>query len=93
VGSSRVPFGFEGGGRKFCTPQICDVVVLYNAPTLKCCAQLLRLTVTLAGYDFFVSGNGGNNEVMTIPDYVAVGLLLTLLLAAARWFAERKFEL
>jgi hypothetical protein len=46
----------------------------------------------MAAYHFFVSGNGGN-EAMTIPDYVAIGLLLMMLLAAARWFAERKFEL
>ena len=30
---------------------------------------------------------------MTIPDYVAIGFLLMTLLAAARWFAQRKFEL
>jgi hypothetical protein len=33
------------------------------------------------------------DDAMTIPDYVAIGLLLMILLAAARWFAERKFEL
>ncbi len=30
---------------------------------------------------------------MNIPDYVAIALLLMMLLAALRWFAERKFEL
>ncbi len=30
---------------------------------------------------------------MTIPDYVAIGFLLMTLLAVARWFAQRKFEL
>jgi hypothetical protein len=30
---------------------------------------------------------------MTIPDYLAIGLLLMMVLAAARWFAQRKFEL
>jgi hypothetical protein len=30
---------------------------------------------------------------MTIFDYLAIGLLLMMLLAAARWFAQRKFEL
>jgi hypothetical protein len=30
---------------------------------------------------------------MAIPDYVAIGFLLTSLLAAARWFAQHKFEL
>jgi hypothetical protein len=30
---------------------------------------------------------------MTIPDYFAIGFLLMMLLAAARWFAQRKFEL
>jgi len=30
---------------------------------------------------------------MTVPDYVVIGLLLMMLLAAVRWFAEKKFEL
>ena len=34
-----------------------------------------------------------NSYAMTIPDYLAIGLLLMMLLAAARWFAQRKFEL
>jgi preprotein translocase subunit Sec61beta len=42
--------------------------------------------------NFFVSGNGGN-VAMTIPDYVAAAVLVMMLLAAARWFAQRKFEL
>jgi hypothetical protein len=33
------------------------------------------------------------NDAMTIADYVAIGFLLTSLLAAARWFAQRNFEL
>ena len=33
------------------------------------------------------------NGAMTIPDYFAIGLLLMVPLAAARWFAQRKFEL
>jgi hypothetical protein len=30
---------------------------------------------------------------MTILDYIAIGILLMMLPAAARWFAQRKFEL
>jgi hypothetical protein len=30
---------------------------------------------------------------MTIPGYFAIGFLVMALLAAARWFAQRKFEL
>jgi hypothetical protein len=30
---------------------------------------------------------------MTVPDYVAIGLAIMMLLAIARWFAQRKFEL
>jgi hypothetical protein len=32
-------------------------------------------------------------DAMTIPDYVAFGLLLMMVLVVARWFAQRKFEL
>jgi len=32
-------------------------------------------------------------DAMTIPDYLAVGLLLAMPLLAAWWFAQRKFEL
>ena len=42
----------------------------------------------------FADGDGHvGNDAMTIPDYVAIGFLLMTLLAAARWFAQRKFEL
>jgi len=44
--------------------------------------------------DYSASGDGHlGNDAVTIPDYVAIGFLLTSLLAAARWFAQRKFEL
>jgi hypothetical protein len=33
------------------------------------------------------------SNAMTVPDYVAIGVLLMMLLGAVRWFAERKFEL
>jgi hypothetical protein len=47
----------------------------------------------MAAY-LFRGGDGHlGNEAMTIPDYVAIGLLLMMLLAAVRWFAEKKFEL
>jgi hypothetical protein len=32
-------------------------------------------------------------DAMTIPDYLAIGLLIAMPLLAARWFAQRKFEL
>jgi len=42
----------------------------------------------------FAGGDGHvRSDAVTIPDYVAIGILLTSLLAAARWFAQRKFEL
>jgi hypothetical protein len=42
----------------------------------------------------FTGGDGHvGNDVMTIPNYVAIGLLLMMLLPVARWFAQRKFEL
>jgi hypothetical protein len=42
----------------------------------------------------FADGDGHvGNDAMAIPDYVAIGLLLVMPLAAARWFAHRKFEL
>ena len=40
-----------------------------------------------------VVGDGRlGNDAMTILDYLAIGLLM-MLLAVARWFAQRKFEL
>jgi hypothetical protein len=34
------------------------------------------------------------NDAMTVPDYIAIGFLLIVMpLIAARWFAQRKFEL
>jgi len=48
----------------------------------------------MTAYHFCVSGNGHcGDDAMTIPDYVAFGLLLMMVLAVARWFAQRKFEL
>jgi hypothetical protein len=42
----------------------------------------------------FADGDGHvRNDAMTIPDYVAIGVLLMMPLAAVRWFAQRKFEL
>jgi hypothetical protein len=43
---------------------------------------------------YFRDGDGTcGDDVMTIPDYVAVGLLLMMLLAAAGSLARGKFEL
>ena len=42
----------------------------------------------------FAGGDGHvGKDAMNIPDYVAIALLLIMLLAAVRRFAERKFEL
>jgi hypothetical protein len=42
----------------------------------------------------FTDGDGHlGRDDMTIPDYVAIGILLMMPLAAVRWFAQRKFEL
>jgi hypothetical protein len=42
-----------------------------------------------------LSGKGiAGNDAMTVPDYLAIGFLLVVMpLIAARWFAQRKFEL
>jgi hypothetical protein len=47
----------------------------------------------MAAYRF--AGGDGHvcKDAMNIPDYVAIALLLMMLLATLRWFAERKFEL
>ena len=47
----------------------------------------------MAAYDATDGDGHVGNDAMTIPDYVAIGFLLMTLLAAARWFAQRKFEL
>ena len=47
----------------------------------------------MAAYHFTDGDGHVGNDAMTIPDYLAIGFLLTTALAAARWFAQRKFEL
>ena len=54
---------------------------------------MLQRNVTMAAYDAADGDGHVGNDAMTIPDYVAIGFLLMTLLAAARWFAQRKFEL
>jgi hypothetical protein len=54
---------------------------------------VLRRNVTIAAYQFADGDGHVGNDAVTIPDYVAIGLLLIMLLAVARWFAQRKFEL
>ena len=54
---------------------------------------MLQRNVTMAPYHFTDGDGHVGNDAMTIPDYVAIGFLLMTLLAAARWFAQRKFEL
>jgi len=54
---------------------------------------VLQRNVTMATYPFAGGDGHVGNDTMTIPDYVAIGFLLMMLLAAVRWFAEKKFEL
>jgi len=59
-----------------------------------CFSDLCALAKCHNGGLPFADGDGHvGNDAMTIPDYLAIGLLLMMLLAAARWFAQRKFEL
>jgi hypothetical protein len=46
----------------------------------------------MAAYHFADGDGHVGNDAMTIPDYVAVGLLLMMLLAAAGLLARGKFE-
>ena len=47
----------------------------------------------MAAYHFADGDGHVGDDAMTIPDYVAVGLLLMMLLAAAGLLARGKFEL
>jgi hypothetical protein len=80
-------------GRKFCHPPICDAIIPNGVPLLKCLC-LGALAKCHNGGLPFADGDGHvGNDAMTIPDYLAIGLLLMMVLGAARWFAQRKFEL
>jgi hypothetical protein len=84
---------FKGVGENFAAGQICDAAIPFSALLLKCLAFVLQRNVTMAPYHFTDGDGHVGNDAMTIPDYVAIGFLLMTLLAAARWFAQRKFEL
>ena len=72
---------------------ICDAVIPHSVPFLESLRLVLRRNVTMPAY-YFTDGDGHvGNDAMTIPDFLAIGLLLVMPLAAARWFAQRKFEL
>ena len=72
---------------------ICDAVIPHSVLFLKCLC-LCALAKCHNGGLSFADGDGHvGNDAMTIFDYLAIGLLLMMLLAAARWFAQRKFEL
>jgi hypothetical protein len=76
----------------FATPPICDWIIPNSVPLLKC----LRLCASVKchiGLPFAVGDGHAGNDAMTIPDYLAIGLLLMMVLAAARWFAQRKFDI
>jgi hypothetical protein len=88
------PFGIEGVRGKIAAFENFDLFILYRTPSLKCLCLLLRRNVTMTAYRFCVSGNGHcGADSMTIPDYVAAAFLLMMVLAVARWFSQRKFEL
>ena len=72
---------------------ICDAVIPRSVLFLKCLC-LCALAKCHNGGLRFAHGDGHvRNDAMTIPDYLAIGLVLMMPLAAARWFAQRKFEL
>ena len=80
-------------GRKFCHPPICDAIIPNGVPLLKCLCLGALAKCHNGGLPFADRDGHVGNDAMTIPDYLAIGLLLMMLLAAARWFAQRKFEL
>jgi len=90
-GTSRLNFrGWEEilSRARFATPLFLATRQFRNV-----CAFVLQRNVTMAAYDAADGDGHVGNDAMTIPDYVAIGFLLMTLLAAARWFAQRKFEL
>ena len=72
---------------------ICDAVIPRSLPFLKCLCLCGLAKCHNSGLPFADGDGRVGNDAMTIPDYLAIGLLLMMLLAAARWFAQRKFEL
>ena len=74
---------------------ICDAVIPRSVLFLKCLCLCALTKCHNGGLPFICRRGDGyvGNDAMTIPDYLAIGLLLMMLLAAARWFAQRKFEL
>ena len=77
----------------FAARSICDEVILYSAPPLKRLCLCTSAKCHNGGL-YLADGDGRvGNDAMTIPDSVAVGLLLMMLLAAAGLLARGKFEL
>jgi hypothetical protein len=72
---------------------ICDAVIPHGVPFLKCFCLCALAKCHNSGLPFADGDGHVGNDAMTIPDCLAIGLLLMMLLAAARWFAQRKFEL
>ena len=73
---------------------ICDAVIPRSVLFLKCLCLCALAKCHNGGLPFADRDGHVGNDAMTIPDYLAIGLLLMMmLLAAARWFAQRKFEL
>ena len=80
-------------GRKFCARLQFDLPIPYSPPPLECLCRCVSTKRHNPGLQFIDGGGHVGNDAMTILDYLAIGLLLMMLLAAARWFAQRKFEL
>ena len=72
---------------------ICDAVIPQSVPFLKCLCLCALAKCHNIGLPFADGDGHVGNDAMSIPDYLAIGLLLMMLLAVARWFAQRKFEL
>ena len=81
-------------GRNFCCVLLCDTIISFSALLLKCFYLCASTKCHNGGLSFCCRGMGiVGKDAMTVPDYLAVGFLLVMPLIAARWFAQRKFEL
>ena len=89
IGSSTHRFP----GKEILRPMQFDLPIPYIPPPLKCFCRCVSTKRHNRGLQFADGDGHVGNDAMTIFDYLAIGLLLMMLLAAARWFAQRKFEL
>jgi len=81
-------------GRNFCCVLLCEAIISSSALLLECLCLCASTKCHNGGLSFCSRGMGiVGKDAMTVPDYLAVGFLLVMPLIAARWFAQRKFEL